>query len=788
MKKLCILFVFFTANLYSQITVDDSSHTSQQLIQDVLINSPCATTSNFKSGTGTSVGINGIGYFERNNSDFPFENGIILSTGRASNVVGPNIDNFSGDGVGEPWFGDSDLENITQTATTQNASYLEFDFVPFSNRMSFNFLLASEEYYLNFPCQFSDVFAFILTDSNGVSRNLAVIPGTNIPVKVTEIHETITGNGGCEAKNEEFFDTYNDPITSAISLNGQTIPMVASANVTPGEKYTIKLVIADFQDGNLDSTVFIEGGSFVVNANLGEDRTVANNNPICEGDFLDLDANIFGAATYVWSKDGIVIAGENDPVLRVDEAGVYRVDFNVNGSCSGFDEIIVEYIAPTALIEPTSLEACSTDGNLSQIFNLSDKNEEISGGDTTISFNYYESQADFVSGTPIVNFENYRSKTNPQEIIVEGISSFGCSSFTTLQLEVNQFPAININPIPLSLCDNDNDGVTVFDLTQSENDILNGATNIELYFYRNRSEAAQGAPNRRIANITSYSNEEAFRQIIYVRAEAFGNSCSVIFPLELNVVQFPVLTLLEEYSLCLDGDGNALLPLSAIETGLDEASFSFTWYTGIEAIDANIITGETTSSYFYSSEGNYTVKITSLNINCEMVRTVRVNASSPPTSLVVEVVSQPFSGNNEINGTVLGNGNYLFSLNGNDPQRSGNFKNVPAGTHVITVFDEFGCGSISEEVLILDYPRFFTPNGDGINDLWDISAFSSLSNLEIRIFDKYGKLLKILNQREFGWDGAFNGNAMPANDYWFSAIFSEDNVIKQVKGHFSLKR
>ncbi|NAS32080.1 T9SS type B sorting domain-containing protein [Flavobacteriaceae bacterium R38] len=788
MKKLCIIFTFFTANLYCQITVDDTSRTSQQLVEDVLINSSCATTSNYKSSTGTSVGINGIGYFERNGSNFPFENGIVLSTGRATNVVGPNENNFSGDGVGLAWFGDSDLENITQTATTQNASYLEFDFVPSSNSMSFNFLFASEEYYLNYPCQFSDVFAFILTDSNGVSRNLAVIPGTNIPVKVTEIHEAISGNGGCEAKNEQFFDTYNDPIVSAISMNGQTVPMTASADVVPGERYTIKLVIADFQDGNLDSSVFIEGGSFTVGASLGEDRTIANGNPVCEGNYLDLNTNITGAATYVWRKDGVVISGENNAVLRITETGTYSVDFDINGGCIGTDEIFVEFVPPVALITPSPIEVCSADGDLIETFDLTLRNEEMRGNNVNTTFNFYETQADVTAATPIINFKNYRNTTNPQQIVVEGVSEFGCKSYTTLTLSINQFPTIDINPESINLCDTDNDGIAVFDLRVRENDILNGASNVELYYYRNRGEAATGDPNRRITVPAVYENEEINQQIIYVRAEAFSNSCSVIFPLELNVIQFPALTLENEYSLCLDANENPILPLNAIETGLNSTDFSFTWYTGTEAIEANRIPGESNSSLVYQQEGNYTVKIINTQAGCELIQTVGVRASYAPVALDAEVISRPFSGNNEIVATVTGNGNYLFSLDGSEPQSTGNFVNVPAGNHIITVFDEFNCGSLFQELLIVDYPRFFTPNGDNMNDIWDTSAFSTLSNLEIHIFDRYGKLLKVIDHRENGWDGTFNGSPMPSDDYWFNAIFSEDNVIKQVKGHFALKR
>ena len=788
MKKLCFILTFFTAQLYAQITVDDTSYTTQQLVENVLINSACATTSGYQSGTGLAVGINGIGYFERNGSDFPFENGIVLSTGRASKVVGPNIDDFSGDGVGAAWFGDSDLENITQTATTQNASYIEFDFIPLSNAIRFNFLFASEEYYLNYPCQFSDVFAFILTDANGVSRNLAVIPGTNIPVKVTEIHEAIPGNGGCGAKNEAFFDKYNDPITSSIGLNGQTVPMEAFADVNPGERYTIKLVIGDFQDGNLDSAVFIEGGSFIVGAYLGEDRTIANGNPVCEGETFQIGADVFGSGTYVWSKDGVVLPGETAATLDVTETGLYNVDFNINSGCIGNDEIFVEFVSSPNLIIPDVLESCSADGDVVEIFNLTQRNDQIANGNTQLQFNFYESQADVSANTPIINFESYENISNPQRIIVEAISQYGCKSYTELTLQVNAFPTININPQAIQRCDTDGSGNANFDLTERESSILNGVNNVTLSYYFDRGEAAQGNPSRRILNTTSFRNTQTFNQTIYIRAEAFNNSCSVIFPLELQVISFPELTLENEYSLCLDEFDTPLQTSNVIETGLNEIEYSFVWYRGNTATDNNRIIGETSSFYEYTSGGDYTVRITNSAIGCAVERTVFVRVSRPPLSLNVEVLSRPFSGNSEIRATASGNGEYLYALDGSKPQSSGVFSGVPAGNHIVTVFDALGCGSLSEEVIIIDYPRFFTPNGDGMNDTWDVSAFSSLDNLEIYIFDRYGKLIKVLNSNQYDWDGTLNGNQMPSDDYWFQAIFSENNVIKEVKGHFALKR
>lgn len=788
MKKLCYILVFFTANLYCQITVDDTSFSTQQLVENVLINSPCAITSNFSSRTGNPVGINGIGYFENNGTAFPFANGIVLSTGKASSVPGPNVDSHTGEGIGAAWYGDSDLETITGTTNTQNASYIEFDFIPYANTISFDFLFASEEYFLDFPCRFSDVFAFILTDSNGVSTNLAVIPGTNIPVKVTEIHETIAGANGCPAKNETFFDQYNNPINSAISLNGNTVAMTAFSEVTPGEQYTIKLVIADAEDGNYDSAVFINGGSFEVKADLGEDRTIADGNAVCPGTSITLDANIFGTATYSWYKDGIILPGEMSPTLNVSDAGIYRLEFNANGGCLGTDEILIEYANPTSFMIPDPIEVCSPEGDNTETVNLTRREDQMRDGDNSLSFFYFETQADVTASTPILNPTSYQNITNPQTVIVEITSDLGCKTYTDLEIIINQFPAIDVNPVVYEQCDDNDDGIAVFNLDSRTNAILNGAVGVDLWFYRNRSAAADGLVSERITNTGNYINNQPLEEEIYVRAEAFGNTCSVIFPLQLRVLQLPLLALQDSYSLCLDSFGNPQLPLPKIDTGLSDVNFSFSWYRGLTDDPTQIITGETQGFYSYSSSGDYTVKISSKASNCEVILNTRVIVSSPPEALSVILEASPFSGNNTVIATATGSGSYFYTLNDSDPQTSGRFTNVSPGNYTVSAFDEFGCGILTEEITILGYMRFFTPNGDGVNDFWDTTSFSSLSNLEIHIFDRFGKLLKVLNQNNRSWDGTFNGSMVPSGDYWFQASFVENNTQQTVKGHFALKR
>lgn len=252
----------------SPLITNTSNYTAEQLISNVLVNNPCITISNVSSVTGTNFGsVNGIGYFTNANPTFPLTSGIILSSGNAQSAPGPNTSTI-GEGV-ISWMGDPELENIITTATgnvmnSYNATKLEFDFSSLNEFMSFNFLFASEEYG-TFQCNYSDAFAFLLTDiETGVTTNLAVVPGTTTPVSVVTIRDA-ANNPACSSENIGYFAQYNlgnNIYNSATNYNGQTAVMTASSAIIPNHNYHIKLVIADRGDNIYDSSVFIEAGSF----------------------------------------------------------------------------------------------------------------------------------------------------------------------------------------------------------------------------------------------------------------------------------------------------------------------------------------------------------------------------------------------------------------------------------------------------------------------------------------------------------------------------------------------
>ncbi|SNB05509.1 hypothetical protein JIP1600_1270008 [Flavobacterium psychrophilum] len=91
----------------------------------------------------------------------------------------------------------------------------------------------------------------------------------------------------------------------------------------------------------------------------------------------------------------------------------------------------------------------------------------------------------------------------------------------------------------------------------------------------------------------------------------------------------------------------------------------------------------------------------------------------------------------------------------------------------------------SKVIYVLDYPKFFTPNGDGINDTWIIQNIKIRPSATINIFDRFGKLLKQLDSNSAGWNGTYNGENLPSDDYWFVLTLLNN---KTIKNHFILKR
>ena len=135
------------------------------------------------------------------------------------------------------------------------------------------------------------------------------------------------------------------------------------------------------------------------------------------------------------------------------------------------------------------------------------------------------------------------------------------------------------------------------------------------------------------------------------------------------------------------------------------------------------------------------------------------------------------------------NGNYEYSLdNATGPFQDSNFfENIKIGFHEVYVNDKNNCGTVRKTISVLGAPKYFTPNGDGINDFWNIKGLNTPEYYSaiVYIFDRYGKLITQVRPKFSGWNGKFNDKDVPADDYWYTVQLADG---RSANGHFSLQR
>ena len=452
-------------------------------------------------------------------------------------------------------------------------------------------------------------------------------------------------------------------------------------------------------------------------------------------------------------------------------------------------DIIVNELPSTAAVSDYFICEVNADG-VAQ-FDLESKTSEILNGQSSTDFavTYHISPADASTGAnPLAS--PYTNISNPQTIYVNirNVSTNCSDGSMSFNIEELNTPSANADLVPIEyiLCDNfnANDGVAQFDLTTQDAFVLDGQdTVVNLVSYYESQVDADAGVNALISPYENTSNP----QIIYARVDdtsAINTACFATTELTLNVNLLPEFTLDNSYVICVNTNGTEIIGPPLIDTGLSTVDYTFEW-----RLNNTIIPGATDSSYLANLPGDYSVTVTNNLTNCERVETTVVLESGPPT-ITATVTSSAFANNHIIEVEALGGGDYEYSLDNGPWQDSNIFENVPLGEHLVTVRDKNGCGFASTSVTVIDYPKFFTPNGDGYNDTWNIAGIDAQPNAQIFIFDRYGKLLKQISPVGNGWNGTFNGYNLPSADYWFTVKYIEPNTgdSKEYSAHFALKR
>lgn len=259
---LIIAFLVLTTNIQAQFTVTPNNN-AMQLAQKIVGQGVQIVNAWFK-GSSTSAG-----FFTDNTGTLGISSGVLLTSGKAANVAAAaSSQNDASFGAG-----DVDLTNLVGTGTGNDACVLEFEFIPVGDSIVVKYVFASEEYPEYACSDFNDVFGFLLKSPlpifpPNVFKNIALVPGTTIPVKINTINPGAGVNGqigNCTSQGtgSPFTQYYRNNLSNSyIIYDGMTTILVAKAKVVPCQINRIKIGVQDMVDGVFDSGVFIEANSF----------------------------------------------------------------------------------------------------------------------------------------------------------------------------------------------------------------------------------------------------------------------------------------------------------------------------------------------------------------------------------------------------------------------------------------------------------------------------------------------------------------------------------------------
>jgi gliding motility-associated-like protein len=322
-------------------------------------------------------------------------------------------------------------------------------------------------------------------------------------------------------------------------------------------------------------------------------------------------------------------------------------------------------------------------------------------------------------------------------------STVGCTTFnrTPLTVTVYERPILTINNM-IPICE----GNSV---------VLNSTSSIGIVKWYN--DATSATP---IFIGSSFSTPILNSTTPYY-VEADNNNCASVPRSTVNVIVNPNPTPVNDIE-------NTICEGDEITLTAEIAGMSYEWSTGALS-----------QSIFVTTEETFSVKITN-SFGCSTNQNFTVNINETPIISGVTIL------NNFV--TIETNpGDFEYSIDGINFQNSNTFSLPNGGIYTAFVIDKYNCGSEDDYTFLhIVYPSVFTPNGDGLNDFWSIKGMDFYSNPKVSIFDRYGRLITVLNSQNPLWDGFFNGKSLPSDDYWFSAKI--DETLPEKIGHFSLKR
>jgi gliding motility-associated-like protein len=565
--------------------------------------------------------------------------------------------------------------------------------------------------------------------------------------------------------------------SQTITLNPNGFAPLSTPVLSADSTYTLVSATSSI----LASCVASLNSSFLITVNPIPTAILSGNTIICSGSNTVLtfsgtpDAivtyNIDGGSNQNISLNSSGIAILATPNLTSNTtytlASVTSTGTNACLQTLGQNFTITLIALPTASITASPLSVClgqtsilNFDGTPNALITYS----QNGGSNQTVTLN--------ASGLATITTSSLNTDTTFQLVQASLSGTPTCNQLITGSATVS------INPTPIaSFSGNLNycSGETI-NIALSSN--ISGTTFTWTVLQNGTSGASSGLGNT-INQVLSVANSDG-NAIYYVTP--FYNGCegtTIQINIIMHVLPNPIL---ENGVICLNNSSTPSSQFYTFITGLNDTDYSFDWYFG--GIPIPSASGNT---YDANQIGNYSVIATNNATGCKSDAVFGTISQSIQGESLIIIQSETFSDNPRITVSVVGgDGPFLYQLDNSDFQSSNVFLSVSAGIHTITVIDETYCTNLTSTVTIINYPYYFTPNGDGIHDYWNIKGLSTESR--IFIFDRFGKLLKQISNNSSGWDGTYNGQAMLSDDYWFTINYIENGIEKNFRAHFTLKR
>ncbi len=456
-----------------------------------------------------------------------------------------------------------------------------------------------------------------------------------------------------------------------------------------------------------------------------------------------------------------------------------RIDSELDNDCLGIWPRITLNVEPVPIANDVHISRqCDDDFNGIFPFDITTIEATVLNNQTGMVVSYVDELGNTLD-SPLPNPFHTTSQTitirvtDPNSIDPDG----SCFAETTLEFIVDKKPIANLVP-NLIECDDDFDGLFLFDTSAVESTLLNGQTGMLVtYIDQNGNDLPSPLEN-------PFSTET--QTITAKVTNELNGNCIAETTFSFIVNPKPQFELDETTIYCLN------LPPITVETynPLDDYTYEWTNESGA-IISPNF-------DAIINSAGDFTVIATSAE-GCKsfpQIITIEPSIIATITENDITIVDDSENNSITINTQNLGIGDYEFAI-----QKSGEFmstfqdepyfEQLIPGVYTVFVRDKNNCGTAQIDVSVIGFPKFFTPNNDGYNDRWRVLGvnenFYVKSN--IYIFDRFGKLIAQINPEGEGWNGLYNGKYLPATDYWFTVeLIDHNGNIRIRKGHFSLIR